>query len=67
MTKKELEGIRARYVSTHNKYNIIHWQRFNYKILDNLMYSTRPGKRSGGGKSFSDAIIMADSETSKKR
>lgn len=67
MTKKELEGIRARYVSEHNRYKMIHWQRFNYKTLDNVMYSTRTGKISGGGKSFSDAIIMADSETSKKR
>ena len=67
MLKRELEEKRARYVSEHNRYKMIHWQRFNYKILDNVMYSTRTGKRSGGGKSFSDAIIMADSETSKKR
>ena len=67
MTKRELEEQRARFVSSHNKYKMIHWQRFNYKILNNVMYSTRTGKRSGGGKSFSDAIIMADSETSKKK
>ena len=49
----------------HVTYKMMRWQRFNYKILQNIMYTKKPGK-GPGGRSFSDAIIMADSETSKK-
>lgn len=44
---------------------MVYWQRFNYNILTNIMYTTKPG-RGSGARSYSDAIIMADSETSKK-
>lgn len=65
MTKKGLEESRSRWVQDHVTYKMMRWQRFNYKILQNIMYTKKPGK-GPGGRSFSDAIIMADSETSKK-
>ena len=65
MTKKELEKIRARYLKHNHKYKMLHWSRFDYKILKNIMYSKKPGD-GPGLRSYSDAIIMADSETSKK-
>ena len=65
MTKKGLEESRSRWISEHVNYKMMRWQRFNYKILQNIMYTTKPGK-GNGARSFSDAIIMADSETSKK-
>ena len=65
MTKKELEATRSRWVQDHVTYKMMRWQRFNYKILQNIMYTKKPGKGTGA-RSYSDAIIMADSETSKK-
>ena len=64
MTKKELEQQRAKELSYKNTYKMQHWSRFNYKLLQCIMYSNKPGK--GHGVSYSDAIIMCDSETSKK-
>lgn len=66
MLKRELEQHRGEWISKNHKYKMVYWQRFNYKILQNIMYTTKPG-RGSGGRSFSDAIIMADSETSKKK
>ena len=65
MTKKEVESVRSRWISEHISYKMMHWMRFNFKILNNIMYTKKPGKGSGA-RSFSDAVIMADSETSKK-
>ena len=65
MLKRELEAQRGDWIRKHNKYKMVYWQRFNYQILKNIMYTTKPGK-GNGGRSYSDAIIMADSETSKK-
>ena len=64
MTKKELEAQRAKYISENHTYRMMHWSRFNYNILSNILYSNKPGR--GHGVSYSDAIIMADTETSKK-
>ena len=67
MLKKELEAKRSDWISEHTRYKLIQWQRFNYKILNNIMYSQKPGKgKENACRSYSDAIIMADSETSKK-
>lgn len=65
MNKKELEQIKAAHIKATNKYKMLHWSRFNYKILKNMMYSKKPGY-GPGLRSYSDALIMADSETSKK-
>lgn len=65
MTKKGIEESRSRWISDHVNYRMMYWVRFNYKILNNIMYTKKPGK-GPGARSFSDAIIMADSETSKK-
>ena len=65
MTKKGIEESRSRWMQDHITYKMMRWQRFNYKILQNIMYTKKPGK-GPGARSFSDAIIMADSETSKK-
>ena len=65
MTKKGIEESRSRWMQDHVTYKMMRWQRFNYKILQNIMYTKKPGK-GPGARSFSDAIIMADSETSKK-
>lgn len=67
MTKRELEALRSEQIRQKHKYKMLRWERFDYRILKNVMYSNRPGqKRDNKGESFSDAIIMADSETSKK-
>lgn len=65
MLRGELEENRKKWIQEHVHYKMTHWKRFNYKLLNNIMYTKRPGK-SKGAKSISDAIIMADSETSKK-
>ena len=65
MTKKGLEAVRSRWISEHVTYKMMHWDKYNYKILNNIMYTKKPGKGTGA-RSYSDAIIMADSETSKK-
>ncbi|MBO7733493.1 MAG: hypothetical protein J6S67_13095 [Methanobrevibacter sp.] len=64
MTKKELERIRGQYLAEHHKYKMMHWEDFDYKILSNIMYTKKTGGRDN--RSYSDAIIMADTETSKK-
>ena len=64
MTKKELEDQRAKHLKENHTYKMMHWSRFNYKLLQDILYSNKPGK--GHGVSYSDAVIMADTETSKK-
>ena len=64
MQRAELEKIRSHWISNHIKYQLIKFDLFDYSILSNIMYSKRPGK--GNNDSWSDAIIMADTETSKK-
>ena len=64
MTKKQLEEMRSQWIRKNHKYKMVHWLNFDYTILENIMYSRKPGQ--GDNTSFSDAIIMADTETSKK-
>ena len=65
MTQKELEQLRTKWVHTNVKYKMCSWNKWNYDVLDNIMYSRRSGR--GSHDSWSNAIIMADTETSKKR
>ena len=64
MQRAELERHRNKWMHGKITYKMVHHDKFNYKILSNIMYSKRPGK--GKNDSWSDAIIMADTETSKK-
>lgn len=65
MTRKELEQQRFRWVHENVVYKMCLWNKWNYDVLDNIMYSRRSGR--GTNDSWSDAIIMADTETSKKK
>ena len=64
MTKKELEKVRRSWLQKHMTYQMCLWSDYDYSILSNIMYSIRTGR--GKNDSWSDAIIMADTETSKK-
>lgn len=64
MTRKELEQTRKNWLQKHLVYEMIEWDKYDYNILNNVMYSRRSGR--GKNDSWSDAIIMADTETSKK-
>ena len=64
MTKKELYEVRRSWLFSHYKYKLIYYKKFDYDVLSNVMYTKRRGK--GKNDSWSDAIMMADTETSKK-
>ena len=65
MTSKELYALRQDFISRNIPYQFVHHSQFRYEILDNIMYSRRPGK--GKNKTYNDCIIMFDTETSKKK
>ena len=65
MTRTELYNIRRDYLSKHHSYKMVHWIDFNYAILNNIMYRKRAGR--GSNNTYNEAIIMADTETSKKK
>lgn len=65
MTYKELYALRQDYIKQHIPYQFVHHNDFKYEILDNIMYSRRPGK--GNNKTYNDCIIMFDTETSRKK
>lgn len=64
ITLKEITNNRIDYLQKHLEYKLTEWRDFNYNILANIMYTTRRG--GGGNSTISDAIIMCDTETSKK-
>lgn len=64
MQRAELEKLRYKWVHENVKYKMCHYSDFNFRILGNIMYSRRAGR--GKNDTWSDAIIMADTETSKK-
>lgn len=64
MTYKELYKLRTEWLQKHHKYTMTEYDKFDYTILNNIMYTRRSGR--GNNDSWSDAIIMADTETSKK-
>lgn len=64
MTYKQLYAIRqAEYKS--RSYSVCRWDRYAYKTLAGIMYRKKAGR--GGNETFNDAIIMADTETSKSQ
>ena len=65
MTKKELYALRQDFIRQNIPYQFIHHSKFKYEILDNIMYSRRPGL--GQNKTYNDCIIMFDTETSRKK
>lgn len=65
MTQKELEDVRKEWFHSHVNYQMCEWNKWNYEILDNITWSRRLGR--GRNDTWSNAIIMADTETSKKR
>lgn len=64
MTPKELEQLRASWVHDNVKYCMKFWKNWNYDTLNKITYSRRSGR--GRNDTWSNAIIMADTETSKK-
>ena len=64
MTRKELEQTRKNYLQKYLVYQLTQWDKFNYEILNNVMYTRRSGR--GRNDTWSDVIMMADTETSKK-
>ena len=65
MKTKELYALRQDYIRQNIPYQFIHHSKFKYEILDNIMYSKRPG--IGSNKTYNDCIIMFDTETSRKK
>lgn len=65
MTKKELHKVRSKWLHEHLKYKMCYYKKFSYEVLSNIMYSRRSGR--GRNETWSDVIIMADTETSKKK
>lgn len=61
MTVKELRQEKAKYYK--GKYQLIRWDRYKYRKLKNIMYIRRSGRADND--TYSDCIIMADTETSK--
>lgn len=61
MTVKELRQIRAKYYK--GKYQLVRWDQYKYRKLKNIMYVRRSGRADHA--TYSDCIIMADTETSK--
>lgn len=65
MKQSELYLLRQEYISKNIPYEFVHHSMFNYAILDNIMYTRRPGR--GENKTYNDCIIMFDTETSRKK
>lgn len=61
MTVKELRQEKAKYYK--GKYQLVRWDKYKYRKLKNIMYIRRSGRADND--TYSDCIIMADTETSK--
>ena len=64
---KEIDKIRQAYknkIQSH-EYVFCHYKKFDYNILKYILYKKKGG--SGDNGSYNDIIIMADTETSKKK
>ena len=61
MTVKELRQKKAAYYK--GKYQLIKWNDYRYRKLKEIMYIRRAGRADND--TYSDCIIMADTETSK--
>lgn len=61
MTIKQLRQEKADYY--RGKYQLVRWDKYKYRKLKNILYVRRSGR--GDNDTYSDCIIMADTETSK--
>lgn len=65
MKREKLYNIRKSWLERHLPYKLTYWEDFDYTILSNIMYRKKAGRKNNN--SYNDVIIMADTETSKKR
>lgn len=65
MNLAQLSQVRRQYLDKVLVYQMTYWEDFRYKLLDNIIYRSKPGR--GDNASVNDIIIMADTETSKKQ
>lgn len=65
MNRQQLKRINEQRIKEHD-YKLIEWDRFDYSILNNIMYRLPSGKRQDR-KKYNEAVIMLDTETSKLR
>lgn len=65
MNLKELSTIRRRYLDENLPYNMLYWKDFRYEYLQQIIYRKKGG--AGLDVNVNDIIIMADTETSRKR
>ena len=66
MGHNELYLMRQDYLAKNYEYRYCHHSEFNYSILQNVMYLYRSGN-SKKKVSYNNVIIMADTETSRKK
>ena len=45
VTQQELYALRQEWIENNIPYQFVHHTEFNYKILDNIMYLNRPGRK----------------------
>ena len=67
MKQCELYKIRKDYLLKHHQYKMVHYNDFDYEVLNNIMWITRAGKAKGKRKTYNNCIIMCDTETSRKK
>ena len=64
MTKQEVYNIKKEYAEQHVKYQMHYWRGWRYSLLKRItMFISKRGR--GRRQTYSDLIIMADTETSK--
>ena len=61
---RRIYEINQKWLDTYYNYRMCHYENFDYKVLDLIQKKNKPGKAKYK-KSYSDCIIMADTETSK--
>lgn len=66
MQRWQLYNIRQDYFQNKHKYQLSDWNKFDYTILNKIMYITRAGQ-GHYNETYNDCIIMADTETSKEK
>jgi len=65
MTRGELYKIRSNFFHECWEYEMTYFTDFDYSILDRMMFIKRAGR--GDNAAFNEVLIMADTETSKKK
>ena len=63
MNYQKLEAVRSSYLKKHHKYEMVYYRKYDYKVLDNVIFKKKTGIGAKG--TYNDCIIMADTETSK--